>query len=383
MVLWILRLIGITQALLALPVTVRMLRGVQQDMVQPAGHGDDNSGRISVLIPVLNERSRLGPCLEGTIAQGDEVREIIVADGGSDDGTQALVLTYAKRDSRIQLIETGCAPPGVNGKAHNLARAMAESDPASDWVLTLDADTRPAPALTASLVAQANRLDLRILSAATQQRVSGPADAMVHPAMLTTLIYRFGIPGRATTRVTEVQANGQCFLIRRELLAKLGGFESVTDSICEDITLARAAAAAGERVGFYETGSLIEVEMYPSWFETWRNWSRSLPMHDRYAGRATIVGLATVTLVQALPLWITLVTSRHRDAHALTRRLNLGLLLMRLGTLAGSSRAYANRPWTYWLSPLVDLPVALKLWASYARRRHTWRGRDIVRGGRS
>ena len=44
--------------------------------------------QVSVIVPVLNERTRLEPCLDGLIAQGREVAEIIVVDGGSDDGTQ-------------------------------------------------------------------------------------------------------------------------------------------------------------------------------------------------------------------------------------------------------------------------------------------------------
>jgi hypothetical protein len=37
-----------------------------------------------------------------------------------------------------------------------------------------------------------------------------------------------------------------------------------------------------------------------------------------------------------------------------------------------------QRPWTYWLSPLADLPVALALFVSALRRRHTWRGRELL-----
>ena len=57
------------------------------------------------------------------------------------------------------------------------------------------------------------------------------------------------------------------------------------------------------------------------------------------------------------------------------------LTALRLGTLGGVARAYTNRPWTYWLSPLCDLPIALRLWQSALRRTHTWRGRTLTRGG--
>jgi dolichol-phosphate mannosyltransferase len=55
--------------------------------------------------------------------------------------------------------------------------------------------------------------------------------------------------------------------------------------------------------------------------------------------------------------------------------------LVRLGVLVGTARAYTWRPWTYWLSPLADLPVAVQLWRNALRRTHVWRGRTVVRGG--
>jgi hypothetical protein len=119
--------------------------------------------------------------------------------------------------------------------------------------------------------------------------------------------------------------------------------------------------------------------MYTSWSDAWRNWTRSLPLRDRYSGRAGWVGLAEVALAQALPLPLLIWsrTSRSRFAMAI----NSALLLMRLGVLAGTTRAYACRPWSYWLSPLVDLPAAVQLWRNTLRRHHVWRGRTVVRGG--
>jgi dolichol-phosphate mannosyltransferase len=375
--------ISLTQALFAVPVVLRMIRGRGGEAIRPTASVSGSAGSVSLLIPVLNERHRLAPCLKGVSAQGPEVAEIIVADGGSTDGTQQLVRDHAVHDDRLRLVEAGPAPAGKNGKANNLAAAAYASDPSCRWMVTIDADVRPGPLLVSSLVDHALAHNLFLLSGATQQRLAGKVDAILHPSMLSTLIYRFGIPGHATSKPGEIQANGQCFLIERQLLESLGGFESVADSICEDVTLARAAASRGVQVGFYETGSLVDVEMYASWLELWQNWPRSLPMHDRYAGTSTLLGLTTVTLVQALPLWAALLGRRLSYGGGLFVLLNRVLFAMRIGTLFGSARAYKQRPWTYWLSPVADGAVALKLWISFVRRRHTWRGRKITRGASS
>jgi dolichol-phosphate mannosyltransferase len=337
--------------------------------------------RVTVLVPVLNERARLGPCLARVIAQPCEVAEILVVDGGSTDGTQELVSTIAARDHRMRIVNASPIPTGWNGKAHGLQVGLDCADPSSAWILTIDADVRPAPALVQSLLAHMLRTEAAAVSIATSQQLSGTAEGIVHPALLTTLVYRFGIPGHMTRRVAEVQANGQCALYRREPLERIGGFATARASVCEDVTVARALASNGYAVGFHESDGLVSVAMYSSWNDAWRNWSRSLPLRDRYSGRAGWLGLTKVALAQALPLPLLLMLWRSVPRPRVALAINSVLLMVRLGVLVGTARAYTWRPWTYWLSPLADLPVAVQLWRNALRRHHVWRGRTLVRGG--
>ncbi len=374
--------------------------------------GASGEARVSVILPVLNEVSRLAPCLDGLLAQGEEVREILVVDGGSTDGTLDLVAGYAGRDTRVRLIDATPIPPDWNGKAWGLQVGLGQSAPESDWVLTVDADVRPQPGLTPSLVAHAQQTGIPALSLATVQELSGWDEGLIHPALLTTLVYRLGSPGGATRRVDAVQANGQCFLCRRDVLVDVGGYVSTRTSRCEDVTLARHLAAAGHAVGFYESEVPVYVRMYASGWEAWQNWPRSLPLRDQYAGASPLLGLLEVSLVQALPfpLLLGLILSLsgrwgHRAAAGKTGApagapvarspwlhgarllvtllppaVNGGLVAVRLGVLVGTARAYRGRPWSYWLSPLCDVPVAVALWHSLFRRRHVWRGRTMISG---
>jgi dolichol-phosphate mannosyltransferase len=251
--------------------------------------------------------------------------------------------------------------------------------PRAQWLLTVDADVRVHPDLVGSLVRHAEREGVAVLSVATRQRLSGGAEGLVHPALLASLVYRVGIPGHATTRVSAVQANGQCFLVRRKALDAAGGFAAVARSVCEDVTLARLIASRGDAVGFYESDDLVTVEMYAGWRDAWDNWTRSLPMRDRFSRIWGVVGLAEVVAVQALPMPLALLLGSARVKHPATL-LNVALAWTRVGVQAGMARAYEERPWTYWLAPLADLPVALRLWAMATRRQHTWRGRTLVPG---
>ena len=376
------RIVVLLQFILSLRVIGRMLRTARGTKIHPVDpQMVARQDLVTVLLPVLNETKRLAPCLDGLISQGPAIVEIIVIDGGSTDSTSDLVRSYSQRDPRVRLLEAGTASAGSNGKAHNLKAGFAASSPNSTWILTIDADVRPKAGLTDALLAHAERESVNVLSAATRQRLSSAGEGLLHPSMLTTLVYRFGIPGIATRDALAVQANGQCMLVKRRVLDAVGGFDKVQNSICEDVTLARLITLSGEAVGFYEAGNLVDVEMYSDWRETWTNWSRSLPMHDRFSGLSTVIGLAEVTLVQAAPVWLGhLARKRFGPGHPVTV-LNTVLVITRIGVLFGTARAYVEKPWTYWLSPVCDLPVAIRLWLMAARRQHTWRGRALERGG--
>src|SRR5829696_6242407 len=373
-------LLAVVQTLAGIRVVLRLARTVRGQRIEVSAAPLPRDG-VTVLVPVLNERDRLGPCLTGLIAQPGEVVEILVVDGGSSDGTQDLVAMFAARDDRVRLVDANPITTGWNGKAHGLQVGLDRADPCSAWILTVDADVRPAPDLVRSLLSHAIGTEVAATSIATTQKLSGVAEGIVHPALLTTLVYRFGIPGHTTRRVAAVQANGQCALYRREPLERSGGFVTARASVCEDVTTARALATNGYAVGFHESDHLASVDMYVSWRDAWTNWTRSLPLRDRYAGRAGWLGLTEVALAQALPLPVLLMLWRSAPRPRFALAINGLLVLVRLGVLGGTARAYAWRPWTYWLSPLVDLPVAVQLWRNALRGKHVWRGRIVVRGG--
>lgn len=367
------------QALFAVRAFGRMIATADGTRIRAAATPTSPAERVTVLVPVLNEERRLAPCLEGLSAQGRAVASIVVIDGGSTDGTRDLVRHWAEQDSRISLIDASPVPAGVNGKAHNLHVGFAALPEDTGWVLTIDADVRPKPGLIDAMLAHARQSGVSALSMATQQELSGAGEALLHPSMLATLVYRFGIPGHATTNPDLIQANGQCFLARAEVLRDVGGFTHVLHDVSEDVTLARLIAMNGHAVGFHESDNLVSVEMYNGWRDAWDNWTRSLPMRDRFTTKSSAVGLLQVTLAQALPTMIgpiALFTGR-RSPLAL---LNMGLFIGRIGVLAGISRAYRSRPLTYWLSPVSDIFVVARIWTMWARRVHSWRGRTLVAG---
>jgi len=373
-------LCALVLAALGVGVILRMARGMRATTIVPAT-GTQPAGSVSVIVPVLDEAARIGPCLSGLLAAGGEVGEILIVDGGSRDDTVATVRRLTAADARVRVIDAAPVPAGWNGKAWGLDVGLRAANPAARWIATIDADVRPAGGLFAAMAAHAQTRGIEALSVATRQLLAGPLQAIVHPAMLATLIYRFGLPGREATTVGDVQANGQCFLAARTLLLAHGAFDCVRASRCEDVTLARSLVAAGVPVGFYEAGDLARVFMHADWRETWRNWPRSLTLRDRFARFGGWAGLLEVALVQALPLPLAAGLALAHQTASATFAVAAALAFVRVGVLAGAARAYVHPPWTYWLSPLADVPVTLALIAALLRRRHTWRGRELVLAG--
>ena len=332
-----------------------------------------------MILPVLNEAERIAPALASLVEQPEEVAEILVVDGGSSDGTQALVRRAAQSDPRVKLLDASPVDPGWTGKIWGLHYGLERSDPNCGWILCVDADARVSSKLARSLLAHAERVGVSTFSVAAMQELSGLGDALVHPAMLTTLVYRFGAPGKATRNPRLAQANGQCFFTRRDRLLATEALLAARRSLCEDITIVRRMAECGEPIGFYETvESLVCVRMYGSWRETWNNWPRSLPMRDQYFDWNHGSRLMFALLLQAAPV-PSLIAGALLGA---PRWFLLGagfLAAVRIGVLFGVARAYLRRPWTYWLSPLLDLPVAVRVMQSAFKRRHRWRGRLYVR----
>ena len=334
---------------------------------------------VTVLLPVLNEAMRITDCIAGLTAQTEELKEIVVVDGGSTDGTQAIVNDFQRKDQRIRLLDATPLDPHWTGKAWGLYVGLEHSDSRWPWLLCVDADFCVGPVLVRSLLAHAKKTGVSSYSVATAQKLPGRLAGLIHPPMLTSLVYRFGPPGYATKTLSRVQANGQCFLGRRETLLRTQALSAARASLCEDVTMARRLVECGETVGFYEARpGLITVGMYATAKETWDNWPRSLPLRDRYFGWRQGLGLCTALLLQALPLPALIVVVG--TSAPLPFLIFAGsLLALRIGVLIGTARAYPARPWTYWLSPICDLPVALRILQFTLRRRHSWRGRAYIR----
>ena len=333
---------------------------------------------VSVVVPARNEAARIVPCLDGLRAQQRPLTEVIVVDGHSTDGTPALVQAAAVMDARIRLLEEPPRPAGRVGRPWAIAAGCAVAR--GEWVLVIDADTAPRPGMVAGAVAAARRLGLDAVSFAPRIIAPAPGARWLQPSLLTTLVYRFG-PPNIDAPAERVMANGQCMLMRRDVLERAGGYGVADDSYCDDIRVARHLAARGARVGFLDGPRLLDVTMYPTARETWRAWPPSLHMRDATRMRWRWLDAVVLLLAQALPipllLALALVAGRLHAPRGVVAGLvavNVALVMVRALLALATAHSFGVRGVPYWLAPLADpLTVPRVIWAMVAPPRE-WRG---------
>ncbi len=360
----------------------RLFKGaLRRPPLQPQPANPDFLGKVSVIVPTLNEAERITPCLNGLSHQGYELREVIVVDSNSQDGTPELITAKAKNDPRFNLITDDPLPPGWIGRPWALHTGYLHSSVNSEWILGIDADTQPQAGLIPSLLSVAIAESYDLISLAPQFILQHPGEWWLQPALLMTLLYRFDSAGVDTNTTSRIMANGQCFFCRRSVLETIDGYTSAASSFCDDVTLARNIAAQGYKVGFFDGSKVIKVRMYEGAKETWQEWGRSLDLKDA-ANTAQIWGdAAFLFLVQALPLALLLITIYliNTGYHSTTIfglfGLNLFLVLLRWGMLFAIAPSYANSSFFFWLSPLADPLAVWRILLSSWQRPQKWRGR--------
>lgn len=327
--------------------------------------------RISVVVPARDEAHRIAPLLDA-VCGAPGVHEVIVVDDESTDDTAAIATAAGAR-----VVAGAALPRGWAGKAWALQQGLEAAN--GDWIVTLDADTRPAPELARSIVARAIDTGLDLVTVAGRFECPTPGVAWLHPAMLTTLVYRFGPPGATAGRRDRVLANGQCMAFDRQRLLDQGGLAAVAGEVVEDVALARWAARRGWRVAMLDGSGLLTTRMFDDLPHTWHGWRRSLALPGIEPLHRQLGDVAVATLSTVVPL-VRLLRRRAEGIDAI----DAVLLAMRVGTLLGTRRAYrldtnAARM-AYALSPLAD-PVAVAALADGALRHargrpHRWRGRS-------
>lgn len=218
-----------------------------------APRGDVGLPPTTVVIPALNEARGIGAVIDTFAGPGNDfVIEIIVADGGSTDGTQAVVAEAAGRDARVRLLPN---PRRLQSAGVNLA--AREADPRAEVILRVDAHAEYpsdfAPRVVSALVENdADSVVARMFSVGRgsfQRAVAAVSNS------------RAGSGGsrHRTGGQSGFVDHGHHAAFRRRLFRDLGGYDE-TFVANEDAEFDARIRAAGGRIWF-ESGP--EITYFP------------------------------------------------------------------------------------------------------------------------
>jgi rSAM/selenodomain-associated transferase 2 len=184
-----------------------------QNVSTPGGGGDLEAERLSIIVPALSEAAGIERTLQALAPLRARGHEVIVADGGSEDGT---------RDLAGPLADRVIVAPRGRARQMNAGAAAATGD----VLLFLHADTHLPPdadgLIFSSLKRHAwGRFDVRIES--------------VHP-----LLRVVAMAMNLRSRLSGIATGDQAIFVRR---AEFGGFPDI--ALMEDVAFSKAMKRRG------------------------------------------------------------------------------------------------------------------------------------------
>jgi glycosyltransferase involved in cell wall biosynthesis len=201
---------------------------VRHDRAMP-GSSPVHKPSISLVIPAYNEENYLPACLDAVMQHvAGKAMEVIVVDNNSTDGTRAVVERY----------------PAVRyvfepRKGITRARQCGFLAATGDILAYVDADTHP-PAGWIEQIWDAFAADGRLAC------LSGPYSFYDLSGLRNMISNGWFVVARPLSGLTGYLMVGGNFAIRRDVLEKMGGFDSRIEFYGEDVDIAKRARPYGK-----------------------------------------------------------------------------------------------------------------------------------------
>lgn len=220
---------------------------------------------VDVVIPARDEVQRLPRLLHGLAAQTSRRFHVWLLDDNSTDGTAAFARTFAPMLPALDVLAGTPLPADWSGKCWACWQAANHGD--APWLLFLDADTAPDPALISTLVAYAERHAVDLLTIAPLLELETFWERVIMPPFVGLIEAVFPPHKVNDPRWPLALANGQCILIRRTVYQAVDGHRAIRRSILEDVELGQLVKSQGHRLVFAAGGDLLRVRMYTQFSE--------------------------------------------------------------------------------------------------------------------
>ncbi len=259
-----------------------------------------NNTFVSILVPARNEAHRvLDKSIESMINQTYGNYEIIVLNDRSSDETKEILEEFESHDSKFRIIDGVELPKDWLGKPHALHQALQKAS--GEWIIITDADIIFAPETLQTVVEYAEENNFDALTLAPKLILVSFWETLFMPVfgwfcLLAMPFHRVNNLNRA-----ESMGVGNFFMFRREVLDKIGGFESVKSQVAEDLKLAEILKKKQFKLRIDYAPELIETRMYSGFWEIWEGFTKNLFSGMKFSLAKTIFGVVSVFLFGVTP----------------------------------------------------------------------------------
>ena len=228
--------------------------------------------RVVAVVPARNEAKTIAQTV-GALCKQDYPGEfsIVVVDDHSEDGTAAVARKAAEEfgtPRRIAIHTAADLPPGWTGKLWALHEGIqAGSYSSLDFFWFTDADVVHAPDTLKRLVFRAENDSLDLVSLMVLLQAKTFPERLLIPPFLYFFLMLYPPRWIADPNATTAGAAGGCILLRRNVLAPIGGIASIRGEVIDDCALARAVKSRGGKIWMGLTRASVSLRSYGSFAE--------------------------------------------------------------------------------------------------------------------
>jgi hopene-associated glycosyltransferase HpnB len=263
---------------------------------------------VVAVVPARNEAATISRAIS-SLAKQDYPGEfsIIVVDDHSEDGTAALAQQTANEFSasrRVKIRAAAPLAPGWTGKLWALNDGIsAASEKGVEFLWFTDADIEHAPDTLLRLVFRAEKNSLDLVSLMVLLQAETFAERLLIPPFLYFFLLLYPPRWTADPNAATAGAAGGCILLRRNVLAPIGGIASIRGEVIDDCALARAVKKNGGKIWMGLTRTSVSLRSYGTFAEIRDVVARTAFAQLRYSSVLLAVALAGLFATFLLP-WI-------------------------------------------------------------------------------